>query len=199
MSIGPFVEVIRRAAATDPGIANAARHISTALLRGKNITAEVLRFGRPSSPNFTAFDAVRWIRRVGDEMRTLIPNRIRFELSAPPEPLQITADEHQLTQLLMNLVLNARDAIGRQSGDIRVTLTALPERRSIEISVQDTGPGIPDATAEKIFEPLFTTKPNGTGLGLPVSQQIVERHGGEISLSSSEAGTTFRVVFPMEQ
>jgi signal transduction histidine kinase len=99
----------------------------------------------------------------------------------------------------MNLVLNARDAIGRQSGDIRVTLTALPERRSIEISVQDTGPGIPDATAEKIFEPLFTTKPNGTGLGLPVSQQIVERHGGEISLSSSEAGTTFRVVFPMEQ
>jgi signal transduction histidine kinase len=132
-------------------------------------------------------------------MRTLIPNRIRFELSAPPEPLQITADEHQLTQLLMNLVLNARDAIGRQSGDIRVTLTALPERRSIEISVQDTGPGIPDATAEKIFEPLFTTKPNGTGLGLPVSQQIVERHGGEISLSSSEAGTTFRVVFPMEQ
>lgn len=197
MSIGPFVEVIRRKAPADPTIENAARHIAVALHRGKNITGEVLRFGRPSSPNFTTFDAVRWIRRVADELRTLIPSRIRFEVTTPSEPLEITADEHQLTQLVTNLALNARDAVGRQAGEIEICVAAL-DGRELELTVRDTGAGIPEELRDNIFEPLFTTKPNGTGLGLPVSQQIARRHGGDLSVSSSSAGTVFRVVLPRE-
>jgi PAS domain S-box-containing protein len=197
MAIAPFVEIVKRAAPGDPAIANAARHINTALLRGRNITAEVLRFGRPSSLNLTTFDAAAWLRRVGVELRSLIPDRIAFGVTTPDEALPITADDHQLTQVMTNLVVNARDAIGRRSGEIRVRLSAIPDLDEVEITVQDSGPGIPPETVGRLFEPLFTTKPNGTGLGLPVSQQIVLRHGGQISVSSSPSGTTFRVTLPV--
>src|ERR1051326_4315538 len=164
MGIAPFADILLRTDG-DPRVVNAAQHIKTALLRGKNITGEVLRFGRPSEPNLKRFDAV--------------------------------PDEHQLTQLLTNLVLNARDAMPKRAGRIGVTLSAGAEANSVELTVEDSGTGLSDVDVKHVFEPLYTTKANGTGLGLPVARQIALRHGGDIELQSSASGTTFRVVLPI--
>ena len=196
MAISPFADIILRSN-HDPAVVNAAEHIKTALLRGKNITGEVLRFGRPSEPNLKRFDAVPWVREVTDGLRSVLPAGIDLEVRAPDAQLVVEGDEHQLTQLLTNLVLNARDAIPRRAGRIGVTLAAGAEPRSIELAVEDSGGGISDADLQRIFEPLFTTKANGTGLGLPVARQIALRHGGDINLRTGPSGTTFRVTLPI--
>lgn len=197
MAIQPFVDVIQRRARADPSVASAVRHITNALMRGRNITEEVLRFGKPATPNYEELDATEWLRRLGEELRMVVPGRIDLHVTFPDAPVRIRADAHQLTQLLMNLVLNARDAIGRRSGEIDVALSAQRELGVVRIVVEDSGPGIPAAVAAKVFEPLFTTKASGTGLGLPVARQIAERHGGDIKLSATQQGTRFEVTLPI--
>jgi PAS domain S-box-containing protein len=196
MGIAPFADILLRTDG-DPRVVNAAQHIKTALLRGKNITGEVLRFGRPSEPNLKRFDAVLWLRHVTDGLRSVLPPGIELDVRAPDAPLEAEADEHQLTQLLTNLVLNARDAMPKRAGRIGVTLSAGAEANSVELTVEDSGTGISDVDVKHVFEPLYTTKANGTGLGLPVARQIALRHGGDIELQSSASGTTFRVVLPI--
>jgi len=102
------------------------------------------------------------------------------------------ADEEQIGQVFNNLIKNALQAIeGLPNGDIIVILKDLDNR--IEVSVSDNGPGIPDEIREKIFEPNFTTKSNGTGIGLAISKNIVEGGGGSIRLETGPKGTTFVV------
>lgn len=105
----------------------------------------------------------------------------------------------QLNQVWMNLLVNAAQAIGRTSGEVRVTTRC--EGESIKVSISDTGPGISQEQQKKIFDPFFTTKPvgEGTGLGLSITHGIVERHGGRIEVESSPGhGTTFTVLLPVD-
>ena len=118
------------------------------------------------------------------------------------------ADEHRLGQVLVNLLLNAGDAM---AGKGRVTLRAVvredaaphrrasdpPPGRKVELSIDDTGPGIPPEVLPRIFDPFFTTKDvgQGTGLGLSISSSIVDAFGGELSAENRpEGGARFRVV-----
>ena len=117
----------------------------------------------------------------------------------------MAADEPQLRQALINLVRNAREAMGgdRTSGeaaaapDKRLALSVRAVGAEVVVRVRDSGPGIGPADIGKIFDPFFSTKARGTGLGLALVQQIVVDHGGQIEVESAPGrGTTFTMAFP---
>jgi signal transduction histidine kinase len=104
------------------------------------------------------------------------------------------ADRVQLQQVLMNLILNAIEAI-KDTGGVVTVKSQLAEDGQIEISVNDTGPGLPLGKAEQIFDAFFTTKPQGSGMGLAISKSIVESHGGRIWANGiGERGATFHFI-----
>jgi signal transduction histidine kinase len=112
-------------------------------------------------------------------------------------------EKSQYTRLLLNLVVNARDAmpaggtIGVRLAPIKLTGNPSYQGRFVLLEVTDTGSGMDEETRQRIFEPFFTTKSKGTGLGLAVVRQVMERVGGLIYVESEPGrGTTFRVLFP---
>jgi signal transduction histidine kinase len=107
---------------------------------------------------------------------------------------KVAADPNQLRQVFLNLVLNAVQAL--HSGG-EVTLGLAQEAGCTRISIRDTGPGIPPDKLRQVFEPFYSTKPGGTGLGLPIAQRIVAEHGGRLVIESVPgAGTTATVILP---
>jgi PAS domain S-box-containing protein len=113
------------------------------------------------------------------------------------EPPRVRGDANELQQVLLNLLKNAREALP-DGGEIRVETGPAPDRPGwVRLVVADTGPGIPQDLLSKIFVPFFTTKDEGTGLGLPVSYRIVQDHGGALDVTTPpEGGTTFTVLLP---
>jgi signal transduction histidine kinase len=142
----------------------------------------------------------------------MLPATIKIEASIDPGCSQVIADPTQIHQLIMNLCVNAYQAMQDKKGILGVTLeevelnaesaTTNPNLKTgiyIRLSISDTGHGMDKTTMERIFEPFFTTKPvkEGTGLGLAVVHGIILSHGGEITVTSTPGiGTTFHVYFP---
>jgi signal transduction histidine kinase len=125
---------------------------------------------------------------------------IALEHGASPNLPLITGDRVQLSQVLLNLVLNAMEAVAGQPPDRRRILLAARQAADgqVEIRVTDSGPGIPADLAKKIFEPFYSTKTAGMGMGLAISRTIVESHGGSLAVDSDGgAGATFRVCLPV--
>ena len=111
----------------------------------------------------------------------------------------IMADQLQLQQVLMNLLLNAIDAMPG-GGTLTLNTACSIDKRSIRIEIADSGEGISDKEMNKIFQPFFTTKSKGTGMGLAITRRIIEEHGGSISVNSEYGrGTTFTIILPVEQ
>lgn len=125
-----------------------------------------------------------------------IPRDIKIHTSVMPEDLSVTADFAQTELVLINLVKNAVEALsGREHGSIQ--LRAFREANAVLIRVEDNGSGIPDDMLEDIFVPFYTTKANGTGIGLSLSKQIMQNHGGSVSVSSVPGkGSKFTLKFP---
>ncbi len=125
-----------------------------------------------------------------------IPRDIKIHTSVMPEDLSVTADFAQTELVLINLVKNAVEALsGREHGSIQ--LRAFREANAVLIRVEDNGSGIPDDMLEDIFVPFYTTKANGTGIGLSLSKQIMQNHGGSISVGSVPGkGSKFTLKFP---
>jgi signal transduction histidine kinase len=110
---------------------------------------------------------------------------------------QITADRVHLQQVLMNLMLNSIEAMKETDGVLTVK-SQLGQNGHIEITVNDTGPGIPLGKADQIFDAFFTEKPQGSGMGLPISKSIVESHGGRIWTNGAGGrGATFHFTLPV--
>jgi C4-dicarboxylate-specific signal transduction histidine kinase len=129
--------------------------------------------------------------------------RIKIEFDVPDGLPPVHADRVQLQQVVLNLVRNSIDAIdgtGRGNGRIRISAVRLEHPDRVEFSVVDDGPGIDPAQAERLFEPLTTSKSSGLGLGLSISATIVQSHHGRIWLQSGAAGATeFRFSLPLEE
>jgi signal transduction histidine kinase len=209
MAIQTFADLSRKISAEgDQRLGRALRHIIDAVQRGKEITGDILRFTRPAPPRTKDVDLVEWMRSFASMMRGVIREDIKLELDLPKDPVIITADPAQLHQVFSNLLLNARDAIhGSGSISLRVSLAAGKHERFelltkptafAYLGVRDTGMGIDANQMSLIFEPLFTTKQHGTGLGLAVTHQIVTAHGGMIFVDSTVgAGSTFHLFLPL--
>jgi PAS domain S-box-containing protein len=198
MGIQPFAEVIRRKAAGDESLQKAAGHIMNSVARGKGITHDILRIARPAEPQVRSVELTPWLEQIVAEIRALVGARVNVDLDVPPwDPLFVQFDPAQMQQVLTNLAVNARDAMGGNG-----TLRVIAERSGSQVRmiVADTGCGIDGKTLPYIFEPLFTTKHSGTGLGLAVAQQIVVRNGGIIAVESAVGeGTRFTIEFPEAQ
>ena len=199
MGIQPLVDIVRRQ--NDPKLARLADLVASSIGRGKRITTDILRFGRPAQPTLRPVAADELLRQVGEELRSMLPNGIEMEVSVVGEPPLVMADRAQLAQVLVNLALNARDAMERRhTGTIRLRVAACgdePSAQRVQFSVMDSGEGIAREDLPYIFEPLFTTKRSGTGLGLSVVFQIVSLHGGHVSVDSEPGkGSTFQFVIP---
>jgi signal transduction histidine kinase len=117
-----------------------------------------------------------WVTRVA-----ALEKRLPVGVEEGPE-LVVMGDEDQLDQLLINLVRNAVEAALETGGEVRVRWRALGAR--VEVSVEDGGPGLPESN--NLFVPFFTTKPQGSGIGLILSRQIAEAHGGVLQLQNRE-------------
>ena len=118
------------------------------------------------------------------------------------ENLIITADEGELSQVVMNILMNARDALrtSPEGHKREITVRSCSNEGSAIIQITDNGEGIDETLLERIYEPFFTTKPvgQGVGLGLSITFQIVKKHNGEISVSSKKGrGTAFTLRFPL--
>jgi C4-dicarboxylate-specific signal transduction histidine kinase len=139
------------------------------------------------------------VRELLDDVVKLLGSRLQgisMRVSVIPESLGVDADRALLDQVLINLLGNAIDAVANQA-DPEIRLTAHLVRGRTAISVSDSGPGIPPAIREQIFIPFFTTKPEGSGIGLALSRQIVRAHGAELTLAApvEGAGATFTLHF----
>jgi len=176
-------------------------------IRCREIVKGLLDFARQSPPEKHAVEvneiAARAVRIVQNQ---LAEHHVELEQQLRAGLPRILADANQIQQVLVNLLLNANDAISAGGGRIVVTTdfgtnghSASARGRMLEIKVSDTGSGISPENLQKIFDPFFSTKgPKGTGLGLAVAWGIIEKHNGRIEVESQAGqGTTFRVLLPL--
>ncbi|MFO1513821.1 MAG: ATP-binding protein [Verrucomicrobiota bacterium] len=178
--------------------------INAEILRLERIVQDVLSFARPADPRLEAMAADTLLREVQGLMSPHLEScSVQLILETNPE-LIIRADSGHLKQVLVNLVRNAGEAI---EGAGRITLRTRAARatlggRETEVvimEVSDTGKGIPPEVEKRLFDPFFSTKETGTGLGLPIAARIVEKHGGTLQYQTRPGhGTTFGVVLPRE-
>jgi len=181
--------------------------------RAAALTRQLLAFSRKEVGRPVPTDLNELIEHLDKMLRRLIGERIRFELDLSAAPGPVLADPTRLEQVVMNLVLNARDAMPAGGTlTIETRFEALGERQVVEeypglpagayalLRVTDTGVGMEEAVLQRVFEPFFTTKPEGegTGLGLSTVYGIVTQSGGHISVNSEPGeGTVFTVAVPM--
>jgi signal transduction histidine kinase len=116
-----------------------------------------------------------------------------------PSLLPIKGDRIQLQQVVLNLIVNAMDAMsGMPSAERRITVSSMRDGEFADLSVLDVGPGIPNEKLKEVFEPFFTTKPQGMGMGLSIARTIVEAHGGRLSAENRTGrGAVFRIEIPL--
>ncbi len=163
-------------------------------LRCRNIVRNLLDYARQDAPKFQRAD----LNKVVDRALTLIRKQPRFhdielKLEMSRQALIVDAESRQLQQIILNLLINAADAMDRRG---TIWIASGWEDRECWIKVGDSGPGIPEAERNRIFEPFYTTK-STTGLGLAVSWGIIDRHGGTIEVGDSPlGGAEFTIVLP---
>jgi signal transduction histidine kinase len=160
------------------------------------ITEEYLRFARLPRPRLEKEQVNDIAAQLCEFSREELAQRgISVEATLDPLLPPVRGDEGQLRQALLNLLRNAAEAMaGQGGGKVRLETRNAGER--VEIRVADAGPGIPAQDLPRIFEPFFSTKEGGTGLGLALVQQIVVEHGGKLQVESGASGTTFVIDLP---
>jgi two-component system cell cycle sensor histidine kinase/response regulator CckA len=183
--------------------------------RAGDLVKQLLNYAGKARREVRPVDVSRVVSDAVSIVRASVSPKIRIALDAP-QPMWIHADTGQVQQLVLNLVLNAAEAIGDAPGqvDIRIRVREigerelrgrflgfpLPPRPYTEIVVRDTGEGMDPKTLSQIFDPFFTTKFLGRGLGLAAALGIVRSHGGGIAIDSAPGrGSTFTVVLPAEE
>jgi signal transduction histidine kinase/ActR/RegA family two-component response regulator len=180
--------------------------------RATDLIQQVLDFSRQSVLERRPFDLLPFMEKLVTLLKRTLPEHIQIELNHDVETYFIQADPSRMQQVMMNLAVNARDAMP-EGGRLQIRLTRmqteeakpmpvqdLPPGKWIQIEVSDSGDGIPSEAFSHIFEPFFTTKAEGRGTGLGLAQVygIVQQHGGYIDVATEIGqGTTFFLYFPV--
>ena len=204
------VELARLDAGADSPLQRNLAETAKAAQRASDLVRQILTFSRRQPLDRVVVDLNELVVDAVKLLRSTLPAGIELVTTFSPEVPKMLADRTQLHQVLMNLVVNAAQAIGKRPGRIEISLanvvvngevsiaTLLPGRHA-RLSITDNGPGMDAATRARIFDPFFTTKPvgEGTGLGLAVVDGIVKRFGGAISVYTEPGrGCTFHLYFP---
>ena len=170
---------------------------ASASLQAKHLTNQLLTFSKGGAPKVTLIDLKKLITQNVDFV--LRGSKILAKLDIQPDLLPIFADEGQITQVFQNLIINSMQAIPKK-GEISISARNVEHdglSKKIEIIISDNGKGIPAEVLDKIFNPFFTTKQTGTGLGLSTTYSIIQKHQGTIHISSIvNKGTTVKITLP---
>jgi two-component system cell cycle sensor histidine kinase/response regulator CckA len=175
--------------------------IRDASARASGLTSQLLAFSRRQILQPAVLDLNDLIRDLLPMLRRAIGERITLDTVLAAAPATIRADRSSIEQVLLNLAINARDAMV-EGGTLTVAVVVAPaiSGSQVVLTISDTGIGMSEATRERVFEPFFTTKEagKGTGLGLSTAHGIVTQSGGEITVRSAPgAGTTFTITLPL--
>ena len=178
--------------------------IESTATRASALTKQLLTFARRERVELVTFDVVDHVREVRRYIERQMPEQVTLDIVLPSTPLVVLADASRFDQAIINLVLNARDALPGGRGTIRVAVSAetqaLRGEDAVKVTVEDDGTGMDAATQARIFEPFFTTKglDRGTGLGLSIVHGAVTQAGGEIRVTSQPGhGTRFDILLPL--
>lgn len=172
--------------------------VDAEVLRLNRLLNDLLGFARPRPVKLQPTDLVAVIERVSRLMGERLAAEGIEMTTELPKRLVALCDAEQIEQIILNLLLNAIEAMETLESDRRITLEARAINGSVEIRVGDTGPGVPEEDREKIFDPFFTTKTAGGGLGLSTVQSIVLHHHGSVDAQNQDSGgAVFTVRLPM--
>lgn len=209
-AIGGNVELARLDAGPDSPLQHHLTETAKAARRAADLVRQILTFSRRQPLERVVVDLRELTLEAVGLLRSTLPASIELVTSFSPDSPKVIADRTQLHQVLMNLVVNAAQAIAKQPGRIEISLAAvsgdtgvagLAPGRYARLGVADNGPGMDAATRQRIFDPFFTTKAvgEGTGLGLAVVDGIVKRFGGAITVYTEPGrGCAFYLHFPAE-
>lgn len=189
----------------DPDIARANTNLTSMVTHidlASGIVRRMREFLRRGQPHSSTINVLSMLNEALVLIRAQAnADKVRIELDVPPGLPPVIGDQIQLQQVILNLVRNGIDSIsaaGTNDGLVRIRARILEKPRQLEISVSDNGGGINPEIAKNLFDPLTTTKPDGLGLGLPISSSIVKAHGGNLLLQSHlPRATEFRVLLPL--
>lgn len=190
------LDLVRRRVGHDPTLTPITDEMSRQLARIQQAMQELLSFARPATPTLAPVDAPHLVDRA---IRLVQPTAERagvtIAVDVPDDLPVFFADEEMLHQALVNVVMNAVQATPAGG---RVIVGAHETAREMQLTVRDTGKGIAAENLETVFKPFFTTRHTGTGLGLPITREIAQRHGGGVTIDSRiGAGTTVTIHLPL--
>jgi PAS domain S-box-containing protein len=208
--ISGYAEILSHDLGDDQREMEMVHNIQSTASRASQLTAQLQAIGRFQVNESVVLDPVDLIRSSAEVLERIVGSNVMLELSLDGGVGNIKVDADQFEQMVLNLTINARDAMpngGRleiSARDVFLDPTQgeemnLPEGRYAMFAIADTGEGMDEETQQRCFEPLFTTKGpfNGTGMGLAAARRLVEESGGAIHFTSApKLGTTFRIYFP---
>ena len=171
--------------------------VTTSALRGAEMVKQILNFSRGVAGAQRRVSLKALVTEMGQFAGKTFPRNIAIEIFIAEDLPEVTGNSTQLHQVLMNLCVNASDAMPT-GGTLKVTARNAP-KQFVQIRVEDSGAGIPPEVIERIFDPFFTTKEpgKGTGLGLSTVARIVKNHGGSVKVESEVGtGTVFEILLP---
>lgn len=181
---------------SDEEAANTLKVLDKQIDIANKIVTDLLDFTRIKPPTQVKAE----IKALLDESLSwlTIPEQVSVKVNLNGNSKLIKTDPEQISRVFSNIVSNAVQAMNGKTGEVNISTDS--DDSYLSVIFQDTGCGIPEENMEKIFEPLFTTKPKGIGLGLAISKRLVEQNGGKIEVSSKVGmGTTFTIKLPIEQ
>ncbi len=192
----------------DPDTKSIVDTIVTSAKRGTDLVRQVVDYARGVEGERVVVDVGRVVTEVVSMIATTFPKDVRLDLELPDGLWEVVGDPTQLQQVVLNLCVNARDAVGPEGRIVvsarnvdRPTAVADDDCRFVSISVLDDGVGVPPELLDRIFDPFVTTKPvgQGSGFGLATVASIVTGHGGSVDVRSRlDEGSVFEVLFPVQ-
>lgn len=194
----PLISIIgfaRRISEGKGNIPQAAQTITESAQIMQRIVNEVLDFAKPMQLDLKEGDIGETIHRAVEACRTKAGERgVSLTVSLPPEPITIALDSFHVQRALVNLIDNAVEA--SRQGE-QVAITAATDKSALIVTIKDRGAGMSRETLAHLFEPFYTTKCGGTGLGMPIARKIIEEHGGTLAITSNGGvGTEAAVRLP---
>jgi signal transduction histidine kinase len=191
-----YARLLAKPLKPDDPMRQMAEAINTELKAMNRLIDDLLQFGRHADLTLQPTDLAGLLKQsVAQVAARCAEQRVVVSLTVPEGLPPAQMDDGLMHQALLNLFNNAIDAMP-EGGTLSVHAKRLG-RGDLEVTVSDTGAGIPPEHLEKIFLPMFTTKEKGTGLGLALAHKIILSHGGQISVESKPGSTSFRIVLPV--
>ncbi|WP_296947785.1 sensor histidine kinase [uncultured Massilia sp.] len=168
--------------------------------RAGQVIRRIRALARRADPEHRPLDVNALVQETLDLLQrelARLPLDLRVDL-APGLP-EVVGDRVELQQVLINLVMNALQAMGAAGGPARLDVRTQLDGGTVRLAVRDSGPGIADSDSHRLFEPFFSTKADGMGLGLSICRSIITKHGGQIGARSTPPGSTFHIELPVLQ